>query len=932
MSRTTLHVISHTHWDREWYLPYQQFRMRLVDLIDHLIEAFNREPLFHHFHLDAQTIVLKDYLDIRPSRLSCLTTLVREGRLLIGPWYQLHDEFLVSGEATIRSLLIGHRIAEEFGAVMKVGYLPDQFGHISQMPQILRGFGIDNALLGRGYQIRDDQRHAEFLWRAPDESVVVAVVMPQWYNNAQHFPEDAPDAAATYVQGIVEGLAPLCLSSHLLLMNGVDHLEAQGHVGRVIDALRGRLPDADILHSTLPAFIEGVKADIEQAIPAVVSGELRDDDGGAILAGTLSTRSYLKTANYDAETVVERYVEPLGTIARAVSSPSPYDRDYPVYLWKLLMENHPHDSICGCSVDQVHREMMIRFDQVRQIGVEMIDRAAQALLARVVMDDDGNDRKLPILVFNPLNWPRSGVVRAEVDFPLGPPSRTRRSVIDDLATTPDIAAIQMLDPDGRSTSFSVVRAELTSRQVLSPVELPMVHNVRRFVLSFFVEDVPPLGYKVYTACPAVEHIPQRDSMVTATDRSLENGLVRVTCRQDGTITLLDIETGEVYEPLLLLEDGGDVGDEYRYQKPVNDTLICAGLHGVEITLDYAGPEAAILKISGILHLPERTSDDRLSRSKGLVTCRVLHRITLTSGSKRVDVETEVMNQAQDHRFRLLFPTMITTDHSYAGAPFDVVRRPILLPQEWRDASTFRPMQGFVDLAEERDGRGLALFTKGLSEYEVYDDRERTLALTLLRCVGYLSGGGDTPTALPTPDAQCIGTYHFAYALFPHRGDWHKAGVHREAMEYSAPLRTFVGNRVDETAKPGGELGGSAQRADGRVVPYWGPGREGNGDMANHCGGHEQQTLPSSFSLLRIAPDDLIVTALKIAEDDDAVVVRFFNVSTDPTVGIIGFFREPQSVYYVSLNEENQIELYLGANGTLTMPVPGKKIVTLKVYF
>jgi alpha-mannosidase len=881
--------------------------MRLVDLIDHLIETFDTEPAFKYFHLDAQTIVLEDYLEIRPYRLNRLMTLVREGRLLIGPWYQLNDEFLVSGEATIRSLLLGHKIAAEFGAVMKIGYIPDQFGHISQMPQILTGFGIDNAILGRGYQIRDDRRRAEFLWRAPDGSIVVAILMPLWYNNAQRFPEYDADAAIVYIQQIGKDLAPLCHSSHLLLMNGVDHLEAQGGVGAVIEKVGDYLPDIDLLHSTLPAFIDGVKTDMEGVIPEVVSGELRDDDGGVILAGTLSTRTYLKTANYEAETLVERYVEPLATIAYVTSnlqsdaptetghvggvSSATYDRDYLIYLWKLLMENHPHDSICGCSIDQVHREMMIRFDQVGQIGEEIVHRAIKSIIDQI--DANGMaERAVPVLVFNPLAWSRSGVVGVQIDFSLGPPSREGRSIATDLATTPDIQAIQLTDPAGRSIPFSVIRTELTSRQVLSPTELPMVQNVRRYLISFHAEDVPPLGYTVYTASPALDDDRHDSSSIIVGDRSLENGLVRVSCWQDGTISLRDLETGECYEPLLLVEDGGDTGDEYRYKKPQSDALIYTGLRDVRIVLDSADLEAATYRICGILHLPERISDDRLSRSQDLVTCWITHRVTLTAGSKRVDVETEIINRVKDHRFRLFFTTMIATDCSDAGAPFDVVRRPILLPEEWQDASTSRPMQGFVDLVEGKDGRGFALLTRGLSEYEVYDDRERTLALTLLRCVGYLSGSGDTPTTIPTPDAQCIGSYRFSYAIFPHRGDWYQAGIHREAAGYTAPLKAFAGD-------------GQYQR---------------------------KGSLPKNFSLLRIAPDDLIVTALKIAEHDEAVGVRFFNIGADPVIGMIDFFRRPRSIYYTNLHEEHQIELYLGVDGTLTMPVPAKKIVTLKIYF
>ena len=167
-----LHVVSHTHWDREWYLPFQRFRMRLVDLIDHLLDLLDRDPEFRCFHLDGQTLLLEDYLEIRPENEERLRRHIREGRLLIGPWYKQNDGFLVSGEATIRSLLIGHRIARHFGGVMKVGYLPNQFGNISQMPQILRGFGIESCIFGRGFL--PNGSCMEFIWQGADGSRVLA--------------------------------------------------------------------------------------------------------------------------------------------------------------------------------------------------------------------------------------------------------------------------------------------------------------------------------------------------------------------------------------------------------------------------------------------------------------------------------------------------------------------------------------------------------------------------------------------------------------------------------------------------------------------------------------------------------------------------------------------------------------------------------------
>ena len=230
----TCHVISHTHWDREWYQPLELFRLRLVDLIDRLLDLMESDPEFRFFNLDGQGIVLEDYLRLRPGNEQRLKALISEGRITIGPWYVLNDEFLVSGESTVRSLLIGHRVVSQFGPVMKIGYLPDQFGNMSQMPQILRGFGIDNCIFGRGWQAVDG-RNMEFEWRSPDGSSVLSSLMWFWYNNAQDIPAEA-EAGKTWFEALRNRMAPVSGSSHLLFMNGVDHLEAQYNLSKALAA------------------------------------------------------------------------------------------------------------------------------------------------------------------------------------------------------------------------------------------------------------------------------------------------------------------------------------------------------------------------------------------------------------------------------------------------------------------------------------------------------------------------------------------------------------------------------------------------------------------------------------------------------------------------------------------------------------------------
>src|SRR5258708_1086181 len=200
---STLLVVPHTHWDREWHQTFQQFRMRLVKCINHLLLILDTDPNFTNFMLDGQTILLDDYLEIHPEEAEHLLNYVRAGRLMIGPWYVQPDEFLVSGEAIIRNLLLGTRQAAPFGGAMLVGYVPDCFGHIAQLPQLLQGFGITNAVFWRG--IPPEVEESEFWWNAPDGSSVLAIYLDTeyGYSNARELPLE-PDALLKRIEKIIE--------------------------------------------------------------------------------------------------------------------------------------------------------------------------------------------------------------------------------------------------------------------------------------------------------------------------------------------------------------------------------------------------------------------------------------------------------------------------------------------------------------------------------------------------------------------------------------------------------------------------------------------------------------------------------------------------------------------------------------------------------
>lgn len=442
-------LVPHTHWDREWYQTFQQFRIRLVHTVNKLLDILDRDPAFRHFMLDGQTIVLDDYLEVEPEQEERLKAYIRSGRILVGPWYLQPDEFLVGGESLVRNLQIGSQQAAEFGGTMRVGYVPDCFGHIAQLPQILQGFGIDNAVFWRG--VGAEARQSEFYWAAPDGTSVLVIHLADalGYSNARMMPL-APAEFATRVEMLAASILPKATTNTLLFMNGSDHLEPQDGLPATIAAANelllhikpehekilaqighyaqnGAAKHLDGMHvriGTLPQYIEAVRQHIavngqEEALQTL-SGEMRSSQYSHLLPSVLSTRMWIKQQNTANEHLLVNWVEPLTAWAWKLGA------SYPAGLvrlaWKYLLQNHPHDSICGCSIDQVHRENAVRFAQSQQVAESVLAQAMQHIVEHVdtrapFASPQTGSKPASIVVFNPAPGPRTEAVQAVVQFP-----------------------------------------------------------------------------------------------------------------------------------------------------------------------------------------------------------------------------------------------------------------------------------------------------------------------------------------------------------------------------------------------------------------------------------------------------------------------------------------------------------------------------------
>ena len=589
-------VVSHTHWDREWYQTYGEFRVDM-DRVVRAVLADLEEGRLDHFVLDGQAILLEDYLSARPEDRDRVRSLVAEGKLAIGPWYILPDEFLVSGEATVRNLLLGQGTAGQLGGVQKIGYMPDSFGHVAQVPQILRGAGIDSFIYTRGNGDEMDRLGWEFTWRAPDGSEVLAINQVRGYCNAgglgldeiwhAHTPREVNTLrAVAQVREIFEAHALRARSDVVLLSNGCDHFPPPRDLGRILEALRGAFPDTEFRCGGFGDCLQAIRDSAPEL--ASFEGELLGGRLHHILSGVWSTRMYLKQANERAQVLLAEVVEPL-----AASSHFLHGAEYPAGLidecWRGLLQNHPHDSICGCSTDEVHREMETRFESVIRTGEQLVRRILKDLAPTFGARAD-EDRDTVICVANPLPFPRTEVVR-------------RLVVLQPPAT--DASGLVLVDDDGRPVPSRIERVQRVERfwGIDYRVELYGERQAERFgvyedrfgarilrpesekdtadtFLSIeFLADLPALGHARFvlgrTADGPAAALPDP---VRTTANELDNGLCRVRLHPNGTFDLLDRATGREYRGLNALEDTEDVGDAYDFSRALaSETVTSTGL-------------------------------------------------------------------------------------------------------------------------------------------------------------------------------------------------------------------------------------------------------------------------------------------------------------------------------------------------------------------
>ncbi len=932
-----LHIISNTHWDREWGYPSAETRLLLLEFMDNLLDLLDKRPDFHSFLMDSQTLCVEDYLEFRPERRPQIEKLVKAGKLILGPWYSLPEEYIVNGESLVRNIVVGHEVAEGLGKVSKLGYTPFSYGQTSQMPQIYGGFDIDTIIFYRGI----NTKHSEFIMRGPDGTELIGcrfgalsrfsdffyVYRMVAYNMTRdeakydwkrgslpfklcgdhhenaHFYICDPDVTGWHTEHIKPGLEKLLrdesqhfTTKYIACMQGFDSSEPDPREVDLIKECAKYLPGHKIFQSSLAEYMDLLKKEIREGrcTPEVIEGESRNPGATGkwthLYGDVISSRTRIKRMNNKNEQAIQRQAEPMSAIAWILGAK--YPKTVLDHCWRELLKNHPHDTICGAGIDQMEKDLIHRGEQINIFCSGLYRRAMQAIQKRI----DNSDMDLTdvaLTVFNPTPFSRTEVVSAFVDLPDG-------SNWHDMD-------FNIVDEQGVAAQKQEVETFPWGTLVRNLRDVSLQLHAMRVKVHFEAKDVPAFGYRAYRL-QRQEVVPQpMGRMITATN-TMENEYLKVRFNSDGTLQLTNKETGEVFEGLHYLEDRGEGGHPW-VNKPVDEDESITS-HGAKayIAKMEDGPVLARFRVDYHMMIPEdiehryteaytgqtpkaQIREARVTkRSDRKIEMVVRSVFTLRKGARTLEVHTSVNNQAKNHRLRVCFPTRIQAKTSDAEAAFDVIERPIIRTPDnvyWGKDNPVLPHHRFVSVSDGR--KGFTVLNDGIREFEAMEDDDRTLAITLFRAFIFRNSPIlDTWDIYPEMDlSQCIGELEWRYAIYPHAGTWEEAEVYAEADKLNLPLE------VAQVGKHGGDL------------PRWG------------------------MSFLEIAPTNLALSAFKKAEKRDTLILRVYNPTKRAIEGKITFHRDIKKAWSCTMNEERREQLKPSGN-TLKLSVPKKKIITVEL--
>ncbi|EKZ0312501.1 mannosylglycerate hydrolase [Listeria monocytogenes] len=863
MAKTKVHVIPHSHWDREWYFTSSRSTIYLVKHLKEVIETLEAKDDYHFYLMDAQSSLIEDYLRYCPEDKTRLEKLITEKRLITGPWYTQTDQLVISQESIVRNLLYGTRIARDMGHSMAVGYVPDAFGQGGNMPQIYNEFGISKFLFWRG--VADNRlKQTEFIWRGDDGTEMLAEQIPFGYYYGANIPENEAELK-TYLDNQIGALEDKASTQNVYFPNGLD----QAPVRKNLPELVAKFNELDSTREYQIASPETFFADLEKDVTdlPVIAGELTEGKHSRLHKSIFSTRADLKQANNEIENFLSNVLEPVLSISYSLGNRYPHNEL--AEIWKLMFENAAHDSIGGCNSDTTNRDVKHRYKLASDLATNLLD-----LNMRLISEKIEQKQPFQFTVFNPLPYEKSGVIKMTAYIP------------EDNFTVEDA--------QGNTLLYTILEKTDLTEYVLNqhidlnpskPVYLP--EKVFLATMLVNVNSLPALGYDTIYFNLEKEAVAQEPTQSTAT--KIENEFYEIHLADNHSLTIHDKKAGRTYTDQMIFVENGDDGDSYNYSPPRKDLVISskeAVINSVESSISSVNQT---LTISFTLNVPYNLEERANGEKNNEMTIKTV--ISLRKNEELIRFDVQVANHVLSHRLCVTFATEIASKFSTADQLFAPIKRPVRLPEmdvweaeEWQEAPiSIEAMQSFVSLHDE--SHGVAVMTEGVREYEIIGENYDTISLTLFRTFSHMGktdllyrpGRASGESIVATPDAQLLGEINATFALTLFESSFDEADIAKKAKEYLSNPPVYQ----------------MSDFLNGRLIYVY---RD------------EEKTLDATYSLGLPTIDGAIISAVKKAEDSDAFITRFFNPYLQKEITVPEIFQGKERHLDESESNEKQATL------------------------
>ncbi len=952
-TKPTIHVISGTHWDREWRFTAEQSLLRLAELVDELMNVLENNADYRCFLLDGGTVVLEDYLAIRPENKERLKALFEAGRIQTVMWYTLPEMSTVAPEALIRNLLTGKKMADQFGGAIQTGYTATSYGQISQLAQIYSGFGINTVMSYRGtnknqvppicklespdgtqvYHVRCFDEVTRTNWffyphymlvlgklardlstKWDPEQGPVHMADQDLYETAiqlkkekMEFNQD-PEVIKKAIRMLVNQAEPQAIGNHILALDMEDNAVPYVNLPEMIKKINAAVSDYYVQQSSLDEYIENCLKSIDDSKLKIHKGEMRftliEAGFNGLLGATHSSRVDLKLFNDLAQRELINIAEPLSAMSSFLGGS--YEKRLLDRAWLYLLKNHAHDSICGAAISAAHEDNPGRFRSVTSLARECSRKACEEIWSKLDTAEKFGKEDLTITFFNTLPVHRNSIESVIIDTP--------RPNFGDFKIEPCTGAgpivegfdpdnmitfqyFDIFDEDGEKVPFKILEREDIDLEVERKLDSnAAVYDILRNRVLMEV-DIPPMGYRTYAVRPRKRKYitdpkpagPRQ--LIAGNDGTLENEFLKIDINSNGTFNVYNKQMSKQLKGMHYFCDDASTGNAHKHKGTLHDYMVTSLGEKADLTLLENNQFRASWKIDIQMRIPDSAENSSRNRSHCKIKIPISVILTLKKGSQLLEIKTIIHNTAKDHRLRIMFPTDIETDYAYADGAFDILKRSVLWEQTGDNVESyhpFKPMQRFVTVSNEKEG--FSFISKGLGEYEVVDDKHRTLAITLLRTSrAYMRAN----RSLMTPEEyeknlgqHCLGKIEYEYAINVHKGNWDSGRVHLAADAFRVPMRAIQG------------------------VPSKG-------------------TIPMTQSLISLEPsDDIQLSAFYKSDDVDGYILRLFNISSKDVKSKIKFNVGIKSAEVISMDQKKQEQSIEIKKGYIELEIKAHKILTI----